>query len=576
MKRTKRLLLLLLVICQLLTLLIGCSNKKEEETSEADAFALTLDLLKSYVIVVDRNGGEELKNVAASLQKTLEQKTGVKPVVKDDYVVAGSDVYCESEYEILLGNADRAESRDFYTGVRTKDHGYALVGKKLLILGHSSELVNKSAVRFQSDVLRTASDGAAQLLKAGDVQLIAGNYLFDGMTVNGVDISKYRIVYPDIFPLGEREFATYLQEWIASKTGYVIPCVSDFTAAAEYEIQIGDTSRVTDAARSQRDAGGFGNGYGYVGINGNGLWVSGKNREGIYHALNQLLSLTAEADQCLKLEIASPVLYEIHSFSVSAMSYNVYYDLNEKQRNPDDVIKSIKEKSPDVFGLNESGADWLAKMDAAMSDLYTCVKGRALENTADSSYNAIYYKKDKFELVESGTRWFSPTPDRVSKYPEAKHYKGMTYAILKDKATGAKFMYLNVHLDGSNEAAAHSALKEVRKKSAEVIKAFLADYTEYPIIMGGDFNEGTSSAVVTGFSQNGRFRYCGTEAKDKTILNTTDVNATFDALGTAVFDYLFVTGDCISVQKYEQWDNKTNGKYPSDHLPVYAELTVSY
>ena len=41
-------------------------------------------------------------------------------------------------------------------------------------------------------------------------------------------------------------------------------------------------------------------------------------------------------------------------------------------------------------------------------------------------------------------------------------------------------------------------------------------------------------------------------------------------------DIVFVSENSISVQKYEIWDNKMGGTYPSDHLPVWVELTVNY
>ena len=576
MKRTAKILVFLLVFCQILSMLAGCTKNNEQQTEESP-FALTLEMLKSYSIVVDRNGGTELKELAASLQKSIEQKTGVKLTVKDDYVVEGSSVYFETEYEILIGKADRAEVKSFYTDLRMEDYGYALVGEKLLILGYTTELINKSIVRFQSDVLRNAGDDLnASLLVTGDSKIVAGTYKYDSFTLNGVDISKYSIVYPEIFHLSERDSAAYLQEWISIQTGYFIPVVSDFTAAGEYEIQIGDTNRVTDELRAERDAKGFDENCGYVVQNGNSLWVSGKTRMGVYHALKKMLQKVATEDARMTLEITSSEIFELSSFSISVMSYNIYFDMSEPQRNTNDVIASIQQKDPDVFGLNEAGADWLKKMDSDLGSSYASAKGRALENADDALYNAIYFKKDKFELVESGTKWLSATPDRISKYPEAKHYKGMTYAILRDKATGAEFMYLNVHLDGSGDSAAHVALKNVRKLQAQIVHDFVAQYSMYPIVIGGDFNEGASSEVVKSFSQNGRFRYCGNEATEKTIIGTTDVNNTFSGRGSSVFDYLFVSGDSITVQKYEQWDNKMNGKYPSDHLPVYGEITIFY
>ena len=187
--------------------------------------------------------------------------------------------------------------------------------------------------------------------------------------------------------------------------------------------------------------------------------------------------------------------------------------------------------------------------------------------------------KDKFELVESGTKWFSSTPDRISMYPNAKHYKIMTYAILRDKVSGAEFMYLNVHLEGTNETDTE-ALAEVRGKQAEQVKSFVQKYTHLPIIIGGDFNEKHTSSLIKGMSTNTRFKYAMDVAKTKVDIGTTKmVSSSFNLLDEgkrSVLDYIFVTAESVTVNKYEQFDNGIDGQYPSDHLPVYAERGISY
>ena len=39
-------------------------------------------------------------------------------------------------------------------------------------------------------------------------------------------------------------------------------------------------------------------------------------------------------------------------------------------------------------------------------------------------------------------------------------------------------------------------------------------------------------------------------------------------------NYIFVTKDLISTKYYSAIDNVKNGKYPSDHLPVLAEIEI--
>jgi endonuclease/exonuclease/phosphatase family metal-dependent hydrolase len=296
-------------------------------------------------------------------------------------------------------------------------------------------------------------------------------------------------------------------------------------------------------------------------------------------SLSKLLKSVTVTDKTMSVTVDESKCLTFGSLKVSVMSFNVFYDLGSKLRNPDDVIVTVKNKNPDVFGLNEAGADWIAKFkkDKDISAKYNCAEGKPAENASDASYNPIFFDKAKLELVESDTKWLSKTPDRMSKDSDAKHYKILTYAILKDKASGTEFIYINAHLDGSNEADAQVALANVRKRQSEIVKNFAANYLFMPVIIGGDFNEQPSSGVIATITNGTRFKYCMTVADKKVDLGTTKkVTSNFTPCGNSILDYIFVTTDCINVDLYEQYDNKIDGKYSSDHLPVYTELTILY
>lgn len=576
MKNLNKIITLFIVICQLFFCLAACKKQPDSEgSSTADAsFKLTWEQLSAYTIVVPEKSEKEMNPVATMLNNIIKTATGAALQIKTDNIAEGSDYYFESEYEILIGYTDRKEAREFYNSFKKDDSGYALVGKKLLILGYTGEGANKSALLFKTDLLDKKSNSDV-LLNAGESKIVSSKYEYQTILLNGTDISKYKIVYPKVSSKGEKEIATYLQEWIAYHTGYILNCVNDSAQAGEYEIQIGTTSRITSEMLSARDADGFNDEKTYIGINGKTVWLSGNSRMALYTAFTKLTNFAVFSDTNISIDINSSDSYPINQLKVSVMNYNIYYDLNEKKRNPDDVIVSIKQKNADVFGLLEAGADWIAKINPEVSATYTCVTGKPVDTTKDASYNPIYYKTDKFDLIEWGTKWLSDTPDKMSRYPTAKHYKVLTYVILKDKATGARFMYINIHLDGSNDAAAHSALKEVRKWQVEVFKNFIAKYNFLPIIAGGDFNENPTHSTITAVSANSRLISCANIAEKKVIVPS-DVNSEFDAIGTASLDYLFVTPDSVKVEKFEVWDNKINGKYPSDHLPVCAELAICF
>ena len=577
MKHFLKLIVLLIAFCQIACCFSACKKEQEETPAEIE-FDLTKEALAQYKIVIPHSNGE-LSAIATTLQGIINKAIGTKLEIKTDRVEEGSDTYCETEYEILLGYVDRSQARELYSSLKKDDSGYALSGKKLLIIGYDLTAVNNSAMQFKLNVLDKAGDESI-LLRAGDKNITQGTYEYDELKLNGININKYKIVYSQWNDHGEFEAASNLQNWITQKTGYVLQCVNDTSEVSEYEINVGDTSRITDAMRTERANSGYANGKGYIGVSDKTVWITGNNSASFHQAVAQLLKSAEYADKTVTISIGKSGCVSFKGeFTLSVMSYNVYYDLGESKRNANDVIVSVKQKSPDIFGLNEAGKDWINKFnaDASISGAYNCAEGKALENSSSSSYNPIFYRKDKFELVECDTKWLSATPDKMSKDPDAKHYKGLTYVILKDKVIGTEFMYINVHLDGSGEQEAHSAMKDLRKRQAEIVKSFASQYLFMPIVIGGDFNEGPASAVVGGMSKNTRFRYCMDVADTKVNINSTDVNSSFDSKSDGViFDYLFVSADCITVQKYEQWDNKISGKYPSDHLPVYAELTVKF
>ena len=580
MKKITKLIVLLLTLCQIAGCFAACKKDAEgTEDSSEPAFDLTVEQLSEYKLVIPHTTQTTMRSVATKLQGMIEKVTGAKPEIKTDKIVENSEATHETEYEILVGYADRAEAYEFYADVKKDDYGYALVGKKILILGHDDAMAEKSVTQFKVNVLDKAGDSGV-ILAAGDSKVQRGSYSYDTLTLNGTDIGKFKIVYPVTAIKGEPEVASDLRDWISDKTGHVLPIVTDDKTAGEYEIHVGDTSRIPEDMSATREAAGYNNQKSYIGVSDKTVWICGSTQTLLNQAMGRLLKSAEYDGKAVTLKASeSGCVTFTGEFSLTVMSYNVYFDLSESQRNADDVIVSVNQKAPDIFGLNEAGLAWINKFkaDSDISAVYGCAEGKALETASDASYNPIFYRKDRFELIEVTTKWLSSTPDKMSKDPDAKHYKGITYAVFKDKATGTEFMYMNTHLDGSGDQDAHQSMKDLRKRQAEIVKRYVKKYPFMPIIVGGDFNEGPTSAVIGGMSTNTRLKYCMSIADTSININSTDTDSTFTSItGGVVFDYLFVTADCITVQKYEQWDNKINGKYPSDHLPVYAEITIKY
>ena len=156
MKKITRLLLCALVALQLIGCLAGCS--KDQETADggsdtvADAdFVLTAEALSSFTVIYPE--GSELEPAARSVATMVKSITGKEAEVKPDSS-------SETEYEILIGLTNREACTSFYKGVEYYDSGYALVGKKILIIGLQKQYAVDSTMLFKVAILdKNAADG---------------------------------------------------------------------------------------------------------------------------------------------------------------------------------------------------------------------------------------------------------------------------------------------------------------------------------------------------------------------------------------------------------------------------------
>ena len=170
MKKVYKLLVFLLALCQLTCVFAACQKDESEVTSDTaettqadDAFALTIDNLGQYVIVVPEEKAKELNAVVSKLQRMVKLDTGLDiPIVTDATEPA--------EYEILVGEVNREEATAFYKTAKHYDWGYALVGKKVLIVGCEVTTINESVWMFIPGVLEKMDETG--LFLKGDVKVI--------------------------------------------------------------------------------------------------------------------------------------------------------------------------------------------------------------------------------------------------------------------------------------------------------------------------------------------------------------------------------------------------------------------
>ena len=261
--------------------------------------------------------------------------------------------------------------------------------------------------------------------------------------------------------------------------------------------------------------------------------------------------------------------------TISAMSFNVKVnELSDYFGNPrtDLVVNTILDNNPDVFGVQEADGLWMSKLNEKLGHIYTSV-GRGRDGNS-GEHSAIFYRTDMFNLITSGTKWLSATPDEVSKYEGANYNRIMTYVVLERKSDGARFIYVNTHLDNG----AGDGPESIRRGQVEIllkeIQKLYNVYGNLPTVVTGDFNTQGVANNTASYKEmiNGGFADSSRIAKEGEIKRT--YNGGSDS-GNVIFDYIFVSSDLANaVQTYKVCDEKSGGTWISDHNAIIAKILI--
>jgi endonuclease/exonuclease/phosphatase family metal-dependent hydrolase len=254
------------------------------------------------------------------------------------------------------------------------------------------------------------------------------------------------------------------------------------------------------------------------------------------------------------------------------MTFNIRYDnpgdsLNNWQYRKDVAAGIIKEYDVDLLGTQEVLNNQLNDLKERLPQYVAIGVGRA-DGKEAGEYSAIFYKKDKFEEEKSGYFWLSETPEIAgSKGWDGACERIATWAILKEKHTGKRLLFINTHLDHVGKVARREGVKLLLERAK-------AENNGLPVLITGDFNASPESEVIRHVLADGKFF-------DTRLLapSVPEVNGTFHGFGKIpverrqIIDYVFVTGG-IDVNSYAVVPEKRNDVYLSDHRPVVVHIEI--
>jgi 6-phosphogluconolactonase (cycloisomerase 2 family)/endonuclease/exonuclease/phosphatase family metal-dependent hydrolase len=253
------------------------------------------------------------------------------------------------------------------------------------------------------------------------------------------------------------------------------------------------------------------------------------------------------------------------SVPLDVMSYNVRYGTaddgdNRWENRREALLVLVKARKPHVLGIQEALGFQLEELAKTLPDHR--VLGRDRRGGSDDEHSSLLVDARRLLVVEHGQFWLAPDPDEVGIGWDAALPRICVWAILEDRRTQGRFLAMNTHFDHRGA--------EARNQSAIQLAAF-ADRHDLPVVLLGDLNAGETSAPLR------TLRAAGFRDSFRVIHQGREDAGTFTDFAKVTsdrkIDYILVRG-AWRVRGASIVDERYGDRYPSDHLPVAARVSL--
>lgn len=255
--------------------------------------------------------------------------------------------------------------------------------------------------------------------------------------------------------------------------------------------------------------------------------------------------------------------------TVSVMSFNIRIQFpadtgryNWESRKAG-CVKAIKKHDPDILGLQEAT---LGQKSFLMKELqkYIMIDGSVKPGTINEksscAFNPIFFRADRFELLDYGTFWLNESQTPEMKGWDAEYVRNANWVKLRFRKSGQIVFYFNTHFDNTGGKARLESSALVVEK----IKEIAGDNAV--VFVSGDLNTTSEDKALKPLTT-----YLQEAAK---TLKKADKAPSFNDFGRKgskplSIDHIFHRN--AEARSFEVVDEY---RYISDHYPIVAEFYV--
>lgn len=223
------------------------------------------------------------------------------------------------------------------------------------------------------------------------------------------------------------------------------------------------------------------------------------------------------------------------------------------------VTETIEKSKADSIGVQEATPEWMETLEKELKDYDYVGVGRD-DGDKLGEFSAVFFLKDKYNAVDSGTFWLSETPEQPSLGWDAGCNRVCTWVVLENKETGEKYVHVNSHFD-------HVGVK-AREESVKMILNHIAQYKDLPVVFTADMNVVEGSENYVDFTKVlNDTKYLADDTMDYLTYHDTKPSK----YEGEVIDYVMVN-DNFDALSYKVVTAGIDERYVSDHFPVYADI----
>lgn len=229
------------------------------------------------------------------------------------------------------------------------------------------------------------------------------------------------------------------------------------------------------------------------------------------------------------------------------------------------IISMIEFNDFDILGTQEGFYSQLKDMEGGLADYVRIGVGRD-DGKQEGEHSAIFYKKDRFDILDKGDFWLSTDTSRPNKGWDAALPRICSWGKFRDKVSGAEFVVFNLHMDHVGVEARRQSCKLILEKTSKLI----SEGTE--VILMGDFNVDQKNEIYGIIADSGILRDSYYIADKRYATNGTFNNFNPSSFTDGRIDHIFLSPH-FKVKRYGVLTDsyrsaKGEARVPSDHFPV--------